>query len=211
MLRQASRASPLRLVLLWSFCILHRVVPLTPKAIESVSLLEFWNLIADETQSVVLGVQIPGDDNGTLPRVAAAFAEYDRRRFRTDNTSHRESVLFRVTTQQLPFVNGPAVLVFTKQPTDYSCLVKPDVRTYPKQLEEYVGGFMDSFLCLGNLGHALTLFSASSLFFSGIQALFGPQLSLTTSKQWRTQLCSCWSTSVVALAGKRCILLARAT
>eukprot|EP00750_Incisomonas_marina_P030556 INCI7614.4.p1 GENE.INCI7614.4~~INCI7614.4.p1 ORF type:complete len:437 (+),score=59.40 INCI7614.4:76-1386(+) len=144
MLRQASRASPLRLVLLWSFCILHRVVPLTPKAIESVSLLEFWNLIADETQSVVLGVQIPGDDNGTLPRVAAAFAEYDRRRFRTDNTSHRESVLFRVTTQQLPFVNGPAVLVFTKQPTDYSCLVKPDVRTYPKQLEEYPGPIWSS-------------------------------------------------------------------
>lgn len=137
LLQDRRSASPLRLVLLCSFCILHRAVPLQPKAIESVSLLEFWNLIADETQSVVLGVQIPGDDNGTMPRVAAAFAEYDRRHFHSSNTS-RESVLFRVTTQMPQFLDGPAVLMFTKQPTDYSCLVKPDVRSYPKKLEEYV-------------------------------------------------------------------------
>ena len=111
--------------------------------VESVTLLEFWNLIASENRSVVLGVQNGGGDgHGTFQQVAAAHAEYTRRQQQQQQqrgtTDAAHAVEFRVTSQLPPFLSGPGVVMFTAPPPDHSCLVKPDVRSYPKQLEQCV-------------------------------------------------------------------------
>ncbi len=124
---------------------------------------EVWDLIANETRSVVLGVQVSGADDGVFGRVAAAHAAASSR-FRQEgglecqadmqrgadnihtatttasscSRNADEEVLFRVVTQRPPFLDRPAVLMFARAAPDPSCLVKPHLHLYPKQLEQCV-------------------------------------------------------------------------
>jgi len=105
-------------------------------AVESVSLVEFWDIIANESTSVVLGVHLPADHSAsaTSPflRVAAAYEAF------SESNPQEDRVLFRIAKQAPSFVDRPSVLVFTKTEPDLSCLVKPDIRSFPKDLHEYV-------------------------------------------------------------------------
>ena len=149
-----------------------RSAPLSPFPVHavdvpSITLLEFWNLIAAENQSVVLGVQVsPTASSGAgriLARAAAVHAHHHHRRRRHRQSDRNESsthssgtpppppppVLFRVTSQLPPFLtHSPAIIMFTRAPPDHSCLVKPNVRTYSKTLELCVRAFADLRTCV---------------------------------------------------------------
>ena len=91
----------------------------------------------------MLGVHVPSDEDSVLARVAHWYnLNVDEREAQllqqnvSTATLSNARVQFRVTNETPPFMNGPGVLLFVGTPKDFSCLVKPDVRSYPKTLEQ---------------------------------------------------------------------------